>query len=190
MANMPAVAGGSLTSDSSITADETAPESNVAKGKSCICGWCSGRASLEHPVKRIPVQTSTNKSEWKKELRMLLEYLRRDEQYIDGVIREYEAASVPPPIVEGQTRLPKQQLNYFVHHFHFLKVVAGGGGRSAIFTPFNSLAAIIAGDPLFDQSKPVFHAMLREDVAAKMQNIAPKVTLAFVAQEQRLAKRK
>ena len=121
---------------------------------------------------------------------MLLEYLRRDETYIDGVIAAYEAASVLPPIVEGQKRLTKQRLNYVVHSFHFKNVVPGCRRRSAIFTPFNSLDVIIAGDPLFDQSKPVFHAMLREDVAAKMQNIAPKDTLAFVAHEQRQANRK
>ena len=190
MANMSAVVGGILTSDSDDTADDTAPESRVAKGQTCICGWCSGRGSDEHPVQRIPVQTIINKREWKKDLCFLLEYLRRDETYIDGVIAAYEAASVLPPIVEGQKRLPKQRLNYFVHSFHFKNVVPGCRRRSAIFTPFNSLADIIAGDPLFDRSKPVLHAMLREDVAAQMQNIPPMVTLAFVTHQQRQEIRK
>ena len=204
MAHMAVHVGGSF--DSSNTDDDDGdgavvlgPVKKDVKGKSCISAWCNGRHSVAHPVVRINVQPKLNKHKWKQELRILLKYLRRDDDYIAGVIAAYEAASeqVLPPIGVGQKRPTSKQCEYRVHPFHFLRVVpGGGGGRASTFIPFNSLADIIAGDPVFDPSKPVFHAMLRLDVGAQMRiqdpstwpslqsNIPlPIASIAYVAHE-------
>ena len=135
MAHMPA--DGSFDSTNSSNTDDDdgvrgAVQGLVKKdvrGVSCIAAWCTGRHSVEHPVVRITVQPKLNKYKWKQELRTLMQYLRRSDDYIDGVISAYEAASkeVLPPIVEGQKRLTRKQCDYRVHPFHFFSVVSGGG---------------------------------------------------------------
>jgi len=202
MAHMPA--DGSFDSTNSSNTDDDdgvrgAVQGLVKKdvrGVSCIAAWCNGRHSVAHPVVRITVQPKQNQHKWRQELRTLLQYLRRSDDYIDGVIAAYEAASkeVLPPIVEGQKRLTRKQCDYRVHTFHFLSVVSGGGhGRPSKFVPYDSVDALIRGDPVFDVKNPVFYTMLRQDVAAQMRiqdpitwsslhcNIPPTATLAFVA---------
>ena len=178
----------------------------MPRGGDCICAWCNARGgSVLHALVRITVQPKHNKHKWRQELRTVLKYLRRNEDYISGVIAAYEALSeeVLPPIVEGQKRPTRKRCNYLVHPFHFLSVVSGGGhGRASTFIPYDSVDAIIRGDPVFDISKPVFYAMLRHDVAAQMQiqdpstwsslqiNIPPTATQAFMAHEESVEQKK
>lgn len=210
---MPADAGGSFDSTNSSNTDDddgdgAAVQGLIKKdvrGVSCIAAWCNGRHSVAHPVVRITVQPKLNKYKWRQELRTLMQYLRRSDEYIAGVIAAYEAASkeVIPPIVEGHKRLTRKQCDYRVHPFHFLNVVSGGGhGRPSTFVPYDSVDALIRGDPVFDASNPVFHAMLRHDVAAQMQiqdpstwsslqiNIPPTATQAFVAHKESVEQKK
>ena len=175
---MPADAGGSFDSSNS---SNTEDDKKSGRGIACIAAWCSGRHSREHPVLRISVQPTLKPTTWMSECRTLMKYLRRNEEYTTGVIAAFEAASKV-----------HKQCDYRVHAFHFLKVEAGGGhGRATTFIPFDSVEAIVLGDPVFNPSNSVCHAMLRKDVAAQMQPIIPPTaTPAYVAYEKNVEQKK
>ena len=196
MAHMPAATGESLSSpeESEVSGDEdgdgasavdgasAGPNKNaplVVRGPTCICAWCNGRRAKDCPVIRIPVQPLINTSNWKADLRTLLKYLRRNEQYIEKLIASYEEASKQ-----------RRRLNYVVHTCHFLRVEPGVGKQSAKLIPFVSVQDIKDNDPVFNPSNLLFYNMLRTDVANQMLGLSPADTAGWKAYAENVERRK